>query len=548
MPVKENNLENKLSEKDNPLKNTEMSLDDNYNNIDGVINNISAENRMTYSVLDKLCRNTELKIEKQKDKIAKLQKKEKKVKTKIKRLHKKHDNIKDEESYLKSLVKMNVLPKYLQSHFENSLARQTAKSEKFWNDLDNLKHKERNFSFRIAKCENKIKNFQSEIDSIKKTDRFLSNMHSREGRRENFITAMTVVNKYSLDRAFEKSGKVTTTGAEKFKLRNKIARLTTEKENLTTRIEKLKDVTKKLEEFNQLPKEYDTQIDNAIQQTADNIKNEVIDGEIIRSGNMAEVLDTVVAQSETPIKNVLDNKTPQEHSHSEKLYEVEATSKDEKINSPYFTFTEIEPAQRMFDRLSRDNNYSDIYFRELEFDKNSDISSEKTDKRKVLQEVHNDTEATNKTVADKKSVDLRTICDEIDKAISENFSNNRFHSEEVINTLSQKFDIRDVQSVVAIDVRNKGGYDGRIYRTSLEWANKQPISQNITELMKEKNLFLKSHTGLVNLLAQRIALNEKRGLDIRSAVSDTTKAQTKSKTRTQQQEITPKKKKGQSLE
>ena len=101
---------------------------------------------------------------------------------------------------------------------------------------------------------------------------------------------------------------------------------------------------------------------------------------------------------------------------------------------------------------------------------------------------------------------------------------------------------------MAIDVRNKGGYDGRIYKTSLEWANKQPISQNITELMKEKNLFLKSHTGLVNLLAQRIALNEKRGLDIRSAVSDTTKAQTKSKTRTQQQEITPKKKKGQSLE
>ena len=135
MPVKENNLENKLSEKDNPLKNTEMSLEDNHNNIDGVINNISAENKMTYSVLDKLCRNTELKIEKQKDKIAKLQKKEKKVKTKIKRLHKKHDNIKDEESYLKSLVKLNVLPKYLQSHFENSLAGQTAKSEKFWNDL-----------------------------------------------------------------------------------------------------------------------------------------------------------------------------------------------------------------------------------------------------------------------------------------------------------------------------------------------------------------------------------------------------------------------------
>ena len=120
MPIKENNQENKSPEKDNPLKNTEMSLEDNYNNIDGVINNISAENKMTYSVLDKLCRNTELKIEKQKDKIAKLQKKEKKVKTKIKRLHKKHDNIKDEESYLKSLVKMNVLPKYLQSHFENS--------------------------------------------------------------------------------------------------------------------------------------------------------------------------------------------------------------------------------------------------------------------------------------------------------------------------------------------------------------------------------------------------------------------------------------------
>ena len=561
MPIKENNQENKSPEKDNPLKNTEMSLEDNYNNIDGVINNISAENKMTYSVLDKLCRNTELKIEKQKDKIAKLQKKEKKVKTKIKRLHKKHDNIKDEESYLKSLVKMNVLPKYLQSHFENSLARQTAKSEKFWNDLDNLKHKERDFSFRIAKCEDKIKNFQSEIDSIKKIDHFLSNMHSREGRRENFITAMTAVNKYSLDRTFEKSGKVgnkiekatkqleqATTGAKKFKLRNKIARLTTEKENLTARIEKLKDVTQKLEEFNQLPKEYDTQIDNAILQTADNIKNEVIDGEVIRSGNMTEILDTVVAQSEAPIKNVLDNKTPQEHTHSEKLYEIEATGKDEKINSPYFTFTEIEPAQRMFDRLSRDNNYSDIYFRELEFDKNSDISSEKTDKRKVLQEVHNDTEATNKTVADKKSVDLRTICDEIDKAISENFSNNRFHSEEVINTLSQKFDIRDVQSVVAIDVRNKGSYDGRIYRTSLEWANTQPISPNITELMKEKNLFLKSHTGLVNLLAQRIALNEKRGLDIRSAVSDTTKAQTKNKTRTQQQEITPQKKKGQSLE
>ena len=96
--------------------------------------------------------------------------------------------------------------------------------------LDNLKHKERNFSFRIAKCENKIKNFQSEIDSIKKTDRFLSNMHSREGRRENFITALTDINNYSIKRKTEKISQIN----------DKIEKATEQLEQATTGAEKLK--------------------------------------------------------------------------------------------------------------------------------------------------------------------------------------------------------------------------------------------------------------------------------------------------------------------
>lgn len=104
---------------------------------------------------------------------------------------------------------------------------------------------------------------------------------------------------------------------------------------------------------------------------------------------------------------------------------------------------------------------------------------------------------------------LEMICDDIDNAISENYGNNRLNVDGIVKALSKKFDMEDVRSVMAIDVRNKGNYDGRISRRILSWANAQPISSNVQKLMGRQNIFLRSHTGLINLVAQRIATDAK---------------------------------------
>lgn len=739
MPVKESSQENRQpeQEKDNPLKNTEMSLEDNYNNIDGVINNVSADTKVNNPVLEKICQNKELKIERQRDKIENLQNRVRKNVAKSKKLRKAYNNVSEERKYLKTLVKLSILPRPLQEHFENSLSRQEDKSGKLLVKIDKLNSKYTDLQSLIEKHNNKIQNLQSEIGGIQKIDRFLSNMHSKEGRRENFITALTDINNYSIKRKTEKISRINdkikkatakleqaTTGAKKLKIRNSIAKLIAEKEKLTQNLDRLQQDKTRLNDFNQLSDDYSTEVDNAVLKTAENIQNEVINGEVIRSGSVTDIFDKVVEQSETPLKNVFDeiqaknnqlkndgihqinellnnmqysksefgdyrqsfvtaltkfnnyslnvntekrnaldmemkkivDKLPNlvayvkanpsdkqksremfnaysdsalldekrkelssrintcqyrnrllkqfeqqpesyallmetaisqtvenirsnlesiknaenlyvmfdsvlaqsenslnkvlseinarkqslaEEHMSGKFYEVEAFNGKTDTKPYYFFIDNFESAQRSFDIALSENKYSDIYLREFSCDENGNIN---LDTLKILKEVHSNdkniqkdsqaqTDTTRETINDgqnnqlppnsekenstdkmtpeNKSITLQElaekICPEIDKSISENFVDARFNAKKVVTALSEKFDIKDVQSVVALNIKSRGSYDGRVSTIAKNWATGQPITDNISKISQKRKLSLNSHTGLLNIVAEKFA-------------------------------------------
>ena len=89
----------------------------------------------------------------------------------------------------------------------------------------------------------------------------------------------------------------------------------------------------------------------------------------------------------------------------------------------------------------------------------------------------------------------------IEKAINDNYGNNRLNSQAVMETLSAEFSIERIQYVLANTVQYKD-WDGRISRANREWAQTVPVVPNPDSWGGDRNCYFvvdQAHTGLVDL-------------------------------------------------
>ena len=102
----------------------------------------------------------------------------------------------------------------------------------------------------------------------------------------------------------------------------------------------------------------------------------------------------------------------------------------------------------------------------------------------------------------RESYQANIACKEaIEKAINDNYGNNRLNSQAVMEMLSAEFSIERIQYVLANTVQYKD-WDGRISRANREWAQTVPVVPNPDSWGGDRNCYFvvdQAHTGLVDL-------------------------------------------------
>ena len=193
------------------------------------------------------------KIDKLTIRAAKLTDKINKGKQKIAKWNAKIADAQNTKAYCKQLLETQSLPKPLQIFFQGMLDRQDKKIKSCQEKIGQKQEKIKKFENKRKQCLTKITKRQAKIDKIAVIDRFITNMASEQGRRENFLQMLTGAS----------------TETEKVRLKQQIDKLNEQKDKLQEKIKQLETMTEKLEAFAAMP-EYDT--DKVIDAATENAK------------------------------------------------------------------------------------------------------------------------------------------------------------------------------------------------------------------------------------------------------------------------------------
>ena len=186
------------------------------------------------------------KIDKQKKKAAKLTDKINKGNQKINKWKAKIADAQKTKAYCKQLLATHSLPKPLQMFFQGLMDKQDKKIERCQGKISQKEQKIKKLKGKRSKWEKKIRKQQAKIDKIAGIDKFITNMGTAQGRRENFVQVLTGMRKSSLEQKKEKLAAVQKKIAKKEFALSKAAS-ETEKVKLQQQIDKLKDQKDKLE-------------------------------------------------------------------------------------------------------------------------------------------------------------------------------------------------------------------------------------------------------------------------------------------------------------
>ena len=186
------------------------------------------------------------KIDKQKKKAAKLTDKINKGNQKINKWKAKIADAQKTKAYCKQLLATHSLPKPLQMFFQGLMDKQDKKIERCQGKISQKEQKIKKLKGKRSKWEKKIRKQQAKIDKIAGIDKFITNMGTAQGRRENFVQVLTSMRKSSLEQKKEKLAAVQKKIAKKEFALSKAAS-ETEKVKLQQQIDKLKDQKDKLE-------------------------------------------------------------------------------------------------------------------------------------------------------------------------------------------------------------------------------------------------------------------------------------------------------------
>lgn len=222
------------------------------------------------------------KIDKLTIRAAKLTDKINKGKQKIDKWNAKIADAQKTKAYCKQLLETQSLPKPLQIFFQGMLDRQDKKIKSCQEKIGQKREKIKKFKSKRKQFLTKITKRQAKIDKIAVIDRFITNIASEQGRKENFLQILTGLRNSSLDKKNKKvlslENKIAqkelalskaSTETEKVRLKQQIDKLNEPKNKLQEKIKQLETMAEKLEAFAAMP-EYDT--DKVIDAATENAK------------------------------------------------------------------------------------------------------------------------------------------------------------------------------------------------------------------------------------------------------------------------------------
>lgn len=251
------------------------------------------------------------KIDKLNIRAAKLTDKINKSKQKIAKWNAKIADAQNTKAYCKQLLETQSLPNPLQIFFQSMLDRQDKKIESCKEKIGQKQEKIKKFESKQTQYRTKITKRQAKIDKIAVIDRFITNMASEQGRRENFLQMLTGLRNSSLDKKNKKllslENKIAqkelalskaSTETEKVKLKQQIDKLNEQKAKLQKKIKQLETMAEKLEAFAAMP-EYDA--NKVINATTESAKS------TFEHNNYDNMEDVIIDEAEKAFNN--QNKT-----------------------------------------------------------------------------------------------------------------------------------------------------------------------------------------------------------------------------------------------
>lgn len=251
------------------------------------------------------------KIDKLTIRAAKLTDKINKGKQKIDKWNAKIADAQKTKAYCKQLLETQSLPKPLQIFFQGMLDRQDKKTKSCQEKIGQKREKIKKFKSKRKQFLTKITKRQAKIDKIAVIDRFITNMASEQGRRENFLQMLTGLRNSSLDKKNKKvlslENKIAqkelalskaSTEIEKVRLKQQIDKLNEQKDKLQKKITQLETMAEKLEAFTAMP-EYDA--NKVINATTESVKS------TFEHNNYDNMEDVIIDEAEKAFNN--QNKT-----------------------------------------------------------------------------------------------------------------------------------------------------------------------------------------------------------------------------------------------
>lgn len=180
--------------------------------------------------------------------------------------------------------------------------------------INNLSSKIEKRDDKIANNDKKIAKHTKTLETCKKVDTFIQNMKSPEGRKENFINGLQEFNNIALNKATSKLADVedkitkastayekTHSATDKLKLRNKINKLTEQKNVLESKIQGLGGITNRINAVQNAPQD---KADEVISKSCEGIVNAVTENP---DGFVKNQAETVVEVCNTVIDKELPN-------------------------------------------------------------------------------------------------------------------------------------------------------------------------------------------------------------------------------------------------
>lgn len=305
--------------------------------------------KLSHSVLDSKHTKFEVKRAKLQDRNSKLQEKIKKAETKIEKWQAKKDDTLETLKQCRKLLDILALPAPVIQFLKMYAESKENKIGSLNNKMGSKRKKVDISNDKITKNNQKIVRIEKKLNKLERIDTFLNNMHSSQGRRENFVNGLQEFRKSSLARSKKKLDKLeikiavtqkqfdkTHFAEEKVKLRNTLHSLNEQKTSLEKKITKLEGMDKKLEAVNLLP---DSRADEIINESCEKVSSAISSMPDITTNRAVDnVLDTseqVIDNKFTEIKEEPSQNT-EDRLKEEMAYEVISSEIPQDLPSPQY--------------------------------------------------------------------------------------------------------------------------------------------------------------------------------------------------------------------